>query len=431
IMVNATQDAPQRSLAPPPKTRAQQPDQSESAGSLLDHDQISPAESDSLPETKEKTPVRSADLMRALLKSGHVIERIVIVLVVILVCFILFFVLRKQDTQDYSSASLRLSCNIPGARIYFDDKPLGVLEQKTYILQKLPVGEHELFIKADGYKDYIKQLNFSQNEEKVLEVEIKPYSGILSVAANMGNVQISLKVKNVKYTGKNIFKATVLKGSTPENPRPYLLDDIPIGSYILEATKQNYKSFTQPVTIVKDQITTVYVALPEMTVQWKLAVTSNVSGAQIFIDGENRGLTKEIIPTTLLLNPGIHSVIIRKEGFQEFTKELEILSDLPLFANLQSATLEAEESIGGTILIYSNVSGVVIFLDGHRIQKTQDQTITIRGIPPGTHELVAIKSGYKLVTKEIDVKKDVITSFDLEMVLSKPGQDQAESDVSS
>ena len=35
--------------------------------------------------------------------------------------------------------------------------PLGILEQKTYLLQKLPTGEHELYVKADGFQEFKKK----------------------------------------------------------------------------------------------------------------------------------------------------------------------------------------------------------------------------------------------------------------------------------
>lgn len=69
----------------------------------------------------------------------------------------------------------------------------------------------------------------------------------------------------------------------------------------------------------------------EQEIAWvTLAIRSNVYGDHVTIDGVSYGST----PVEVMLPIGTHNVIVQKEGYQSFTKQVSVKSDASLRANL-------------------------------------------------------------------------------------------------
>jgi len=114
-----------------------------------------------------------------------------------------------------------------------------------------------------------------------------------------------------------------------------------------------------------------------------LTITSNPSGATIYLDGTN---TDTITPATLTgITPGTHTIKLTKQGYCDWFGTVTVTAGT---TTLLTATLTL---ITGSISINSNPSGASIFFDGG----PQGTTPTILGgITPGTHTIKLTKQGY-------------------------------------
>src|SRR5262249_4663521 len=91
------------------------------------------------------------------------------------------------------------------------------------------------------------------------------------------------------------------------------------------------------------------------------------------------------------LAPGKHFVVVRKQGFADWKREVELVADTP-------TTLTAELSASGTLKILSNVGGANVFIDGSPVGKTP---LTLDNVAAGDHLLEVKASGY------VDAKQSV------------------------
>lgn len=360
--------------------------------------------------------------LRAILRNDQFILRLIFVggiILAIAAVFVARFLLGPGDGDPDPTATLAITSNVAGARIYFDDKPLGELSQMSGLLQRLPAGKHTLFLKANGYKDYSVALEFKHGEQKTLDVELKPYTGMLSIASNLDDVNVVVRSADSSLRDSQTYSTVIYRGSPRETPRYHLIDEIPVGTYQVTATRDNVPGFSRNVTILKDQATQLYAALVEREVTWTLALTANVSGADIILNSEKMGETRDIAPVQLSLQPGHYNLLVKKEGYHDFFRELDLQSDLPFYITMKSLDDPSQESLGGIIIIYSNENDVILFLDGHRIDVTRGDSTVLRGIPPGKHELVAVKPGFREITMELQVQKDVVSTVQLTMEPSR------------
>lgn len=142
-------------------------------------------------------------------------------------------------------------------------------------------------------------------------------------------------------TGAAVYLDGSYKGTTPSSG--YLeLTDLSPGTYTVRLTSSGYSDYTTEVTLSRNEISTIsadmtaeYVASP----YGALSVQSSPSGAEVYLDNEYKGIT----PLTLQqITTGSHTVLIKKDGYSEYSGDVNIVSDQ---ASGLSVTLTAESVV--------------------------------------------------------------------------------------
>ena len=112
--------------------------------------------------------------------------------------------------------------------------------------------------------------------------------------------------------------------------------------------------------------------------------------------GGKIGTTPDIIirPVT----PGKHKVEIRKDGYNVWSRSIEIDADKE-----KSLTAVLQSKIG-TIMIDSVPANATVYLDGVKIGTTPD--IIIRPVTPGKHKVEIGKDGYNVWSRSIEIDAD-------------------------
>ncbi len=114
-----------------------------------------------------------------------------------------------------------------------------------------------------------------------------------------------------------------------------------------------------------------------------VAVDSVPSGAEIYFDDKKAGVT----PTTLTdLSEGVHTLTLKKQGFDEWRKEIEII------ALKRSEVIAELETIYGGLDVTSTPEEAEVYLDGKKVGITP---VVLEHVKKGLREIVVKKTGYE------------------------------------
>ena len=118
--------------------------------------------------------------------------------------------------------------------------------------------------------------------------------------------------------------------------------------------------------------------VPPLEAVGRLRVVTPEPDAEVFLDGTSMGvgsIDRRDIPN------GKHFVVVRKQGFAEWKREIDIKPG-------ESMSLTADLASSGTIKILANVSGAEVFIDSQPAGRTP---VTVPNVPAGDH-LVEVRA---------------------------------------
>ena len=114
-----------------------------------------------------------------------------------------------------------------------------------------------------------------------------------------------------------------------------------------------------------------------------LAITSTTAGAEVYVDGEKRGLIP--LPGPISLSPGQHTIKVLKPGFAP-------LIDVFTIHKRKPTVVEAElVPVAGVLIVAANVEKAHVFIDGKFIGEAPLTT----EMPVGPRAIQVSKGGYK------------------------------------
>lgn len=193
----------------------------------------------------------------------------------------------------------------------------GIIEIDTSIYKKLSdagtiklsEGSHKIVIKGENIEAFTREISLGINEVYELnlsETEIK-------------KCQLTIKTNATDYI--------LYINGEPEPSRGPL--NLEYGSYTIELVQYGYVPYKEQITLEKPQ----YVFNAELKKEVKLGtltVTSNPSGAELFIDGTSVGMT----PYSTDIVQGQHSITVKKEGYIDFVLDSVYISDKEALYNV-------------------------------------------------------------------------------------------------
>ncbi len=153
---------------------------------------------------------------------------------------------------------------------------------------------------------------------------------------------------------------------------------------------------------------TAQIAKPQVA---RLRVVTPVPDAEIFIDGASAGRAPFDRPD---LPPGHHFVVVRKQGFQEYKREVDL-------DPMQPTVLSVETNSAGSIKILGNVPGATVILDGQIVGKTP---VTLDSVPAGEHMIEVKQPGFVDARQAVhlDGGEQKILAADLTPMRTGPSQ---------
>lgn len=195
----------------------------------------------------------------------------------------------------------------------------------------------------------------------------------------MPNAGAPKKSKASKRRGSK--KATAKKPAAAA-PSEELELDVP-----LPGRKPATANKAEPVGLDEDLIPTV--GKSELVVK----LGGGIKGARLFVDNKDMGTLPLSAP--LQVEPGAHSIIVRKPGFADFSSRFTARKGKATEVNV---TLEA---VAGLVSVTSEVPGATVSINGQPRGQVPLQGMVLK---PGTYEIVVSKEGYEPDKRSILVK---------------------------
>lgn len=196
--------------------------------------------------------------------------------------------------------TLTVNSNINGATVYINNQQYGT----TPFSISLNQGTYSITVRYSGYTDY--NTSVFLNTNKTVNAILTGGTKTLTVTSNVNNADVY--INGQKY------------GNTP------LTISLNPGVYNLTVKANGYNDFNTSINLTSNQ--NVHAELVKNTLSLK--VTSNINGADVYINGSRYGVT----PLTVFLASGTYSVTVKYSGYRDFNTTLNLTSDKTLYAQL-------------------------------------------------------------------------------------------------
>ncbi|MGI9102944.1 MAG: protein kinase domain-containing protein [Terriglobales bacterium] len=262
-----------------------------------------------------------------------------------------------------------------------------------------------------------------------------PASSAGAATANLGALQIA---------SGPIGAAVQIDGRTESSwVTPFGAAKLKPGKHTVAFNMEGYKPETRDINVVAGRTQPLYVQL--QAVKGFIAVNSDPPGARIFVDGADTG---KVTPARVTVNPGSRNVELRKDGYQTQRAPIEVavgqiqnytpaLQSSGKHAAAQPAPTktatqaEPQQQSGGSpfhkigkffgkapkdvgvVEIKTQPKGAEVWVGNTEAGKAPGKF----SVAPGTYSITLRLSGYKPVTRTIQVEKG--KTYGLDEVLEK------------
>lgn len=188
------------------------------------------------------------------------------------------------------------------------------------------------------------------------------------------------------------------------------------GQHKVFIERQGYQPKETTIYPSSDKFGVYWFGLKEEDYLGWIEIKSNVPGSDIYIDDKSAGVFQKT-PYAGNIKPGKHTIWITKDGYGEWSKEIEII---------RGKTHELNADLKGSPVGYLNVRGpgiefTTIYLDG--------QVLCERGpcrkpIPEGTHTVSFKRSEHKPYTRTVVIQQKTETTVAVRLA-EAPGRGDA------
>ncbi len=192
-------------------------------------------------------------------------------------------------------SDLTVNSTPPNAEIYADGEVIG----RTPLTFSVVPGETELELKLQGYEPWSGTVSTVPYGKKKIKAELSPTAvSWLKIESNP--------------TGADVYIDGTFKGQTP------IRVTVDSGERRVVLQKDGYENWKKKLK-VEPYLTNKLDADLVQIVSSKIFITSEPTGAKIFIDGEYRGRT----PRELVVNKEDIRLVLRKEGYRQWESEIK------------------------------------------------------------------------------------------------------------
>jgi hypothetical protein len=228
----------------------------------------------------------------------------------------------------------------------------------------------------------------------------------------LGDVKVhGLVVIVTEPQNATIYLDDKKKGPFGQTPWSGSLD----GQHKIIIEKRGYRPVESTISADPSKLVQVISSLAQESYLGWIDVTSNVPGADVYIDDKSVGAIGKT-PMSQNIKPGKHTFWITAEGYDEYTQTVDIAAGEPhaIKGKLKGSPL-------GQLSIVGNVDDAAILLDGKVLC---EHGPCIRRVPEGEHKLVVTQPDHKPLAKSVTVQRKTDTTVKVALA-PQPGRSDA------
>ncbi len=205
-----------------------------------------------------------------------------------------------------ASGSLRIISNVDGAQVVLDGDPIGVVPADA---PEVAPGSHIVEVMAPGHRPGRRDVTVEAGRREVVRIELEA----LPQEAPRASLRVVSPVPNAQ-----VFLDGQLAGNAP-----LAKDDLSVGTHYVTVQAPGYRDWVRNVTLEAGASVELAAELVPVSV---LKVTSNVDGANVFLDGNAIGRTPF---ETSSAPAGDHEIEVRMRGYHTFHADVTLTPGQP------------------------------------------------------------------------------------------------------
>jgi hypothetical protein len=280
----------------------------------------------------------------------------------------------------------RVHCNIDGADVYFDGQYKGTTYGGTLDVPVYSTATPFKVVRVEksGYQAYSSTLPSQPGAGQTVDVY-----ATLQPVETAGSI----------YVTSSPSGAAIYLNGNYRGVAPLTIKNLAPGTYSLEADYSGYQSDLATVTVRAGQQSDVRFTLKPIQQYGSVKISSNPSGAYVYMDGAYKGRTPLTLNSVSAKN---HIIELDLAGYYDWKTTISVASGVTRYVNAQMAPLPSETT--GAIDVVSYPAGADVFLDDKYQGKTPSAgVLTISNVRIGSHTVRVALSGYQDYTTSVGV----------------------------
>ncbi|MBK9033952.1 MAG: PEGA domain-containing protein [Myxococcales bacterium] len=271
--------------------------------------------------------------------------------------------------------------NVFGATVYLDGQSQGAAP----VLLTTTSGRHLVELKREGFDNFQTWVEVKDNEKAsltpVMKAVAKPKLGTVVVEADVPDADV------------------YLDGNKQNGTTPMVLTDVVEGLHVVEVRKDPGVPWKQTIQVLAGQQAKIRGEL-KATLGGQggtVRVLSNVTGAEVFLDGTNMGKVPIDIKQ---VKGGEHVLEVKAPGYQPHEERITINDGQSTVLKLD---LNAEAGAGGkgTLKVVSAVPDADVYIDGAGIGKVPQE----KAVGRGDHFVMVKLAGFKTFEQKVRIEE--------------------------
>jgi hypothetical protein len=299
--------------------------------------------------------------------------------------------------HEAAPAGTLLVTSDAGGEVWID----GVKKDATpAIIPNVAAGDHVVEVRKEGLAPWRQTITVVSGQQTKVAAS---FGAAAAPGARLRIVSSEPDV-SVFFDGEDKGRAPI----TITNARP--------GDHLVEGRKPHFKSNEQTLHIAGGEDSLVQLKMEPAPIERPhaaLKVQSTVPNAEVFVDGSSLGRAPVDRND---LDPGKHYVIVHKDGYTDFKREVALLEN-------QTVALVADLSATGAVRLLSTPDGADVKIDGEVVGRTP---MLRDAVAVGDHVLEVRAKGYfdHKETIKVEGGREKIFSVDLKQLPTGPSPEQ-------
>ena len=267
-----------------------------------------------------------------------------------------------------------------------------------YTIAAVPAGIYEVAASKEGYESSSLTVTVSERATAVANLSLNEIVIPGTIAGTVTDAKDGAPIVGAVVSD-------VTRMTTTDATGKYTIADVPPGTYQVTASKSGYHSSSLTVTVLEGTTNVADLSLSEIIVPG--TITGMVSDAKdgspiagaVVTDGTRTTTTDATGKYTIAnVPPGTYQVTASKSSYHSSSLIVTVLEETTTVADFSLSEIIVPSTISGMVSDAkdgSPIAGAAVS-DGTRTTTT-DATgkYTIAGVPPGTYQVTASKSGYE------------------------------------